>query len=115
MISKPSWVVEYKKEIERAIQARSEGNEGRARVCARRAAGILIGEYLFRHGHTGISNSAYDRLALFTDLPEVEEMYKEVCRHFLLKVNRDHRLPQNTDLLKDVFWLKDNLLIDYTD
>ena len=37
-------------EFERAASARRKGNEGQARVCARRAAGIAIREYLIRRG-----------------------------------------------------------------
>jgi len=104
------WKVEYKQEIERAILSRADGNEGMARVCARRAAGIIIGEYLNRLGYSAMSNSAYDRLSLFNNLPNVEEKYKEIARHFLLKVTRDHNLPMKADLINDVIWLKENLI-----
>ena len=104
------WKVEYKQEIERAILARADGNEGMARVCARRAVGIIIGEYLNRLGYTGMSNSAYDRLSLFNNLPNVEEKYKEIAKHFLIKVNLDHNLPVKADLISDVIWLKENLI-----
>ena len=38
--------IKYDQEINRAEKARQDGNEGMARVCARRAAGIVVGEYL---------------------------------------------------------------------
>ena len=104
------WKVEYKQEIERAILARADGNEGMARVCARRAVGIIIGEYLNRLGYAGMCNSAYDRLSLFNNLPNVEEKYKEIAKHFLIKVNLDHNLPVKADLISDVIWLKENLI-----
>jgi hypothetical protein len=109
------WRVEYKQEIERAILARSDGNEGMARVCARRAAGIIIGEYLNRLGYSGMTNSAYDRLSIFNDLPSVEEKYKEIARHFLIKVNLEHNLPVKADLINDVIWLKENLIKNDSD
>jgi hypothetical protein len=107
--SKFLWKVEYKKEIERALMSRSDGNEGMARVCARRAAGIIIGEYLDQLGYSDMTISAYNRLSLFTNLPEVNEKYKEIARHFLIKVNLDHNLPVKTDLISDAIWLKENL------
>ena len=39
------WKEKLQKEFERAQIARASGNEGQARVCARRAAGIAIREY----------------------------------------------------------------------
>jgi hypothetical protein len=113
--SKTAWKVEYKTEIERANASRLDGNEGMARVCARRAAGIVIGEYLNRLGYNGVSNSAYDRLALFTNLPEVDEKYREIAQHFLMKVNADYKSPMKVDLVNEVIWLKENLIKDSND
>ena len=39
------WQAEIQAELEKAQQARARGNEGQARVCARRAAGIAAREY----------------------------------------------------------------------
>ena len=80
-----------------------------ARVCARRAAGILVGEYFHRRGVFGLSQSAYTRLSMLIDLPGVDEECKEITRHFLIKVNQEHNLPVNTDLLSDVIWLREQL------
>jgi hypothetical protein len=102
VISKAEWKSKYNKEIERAISARKEGNEGMARVCARRAAGIVIGEYLDRRGYTHLSYSAYDRLSLFNSLPDVEDQLKGIANHFLLRVNPDHQLPVVVDLVNEV-------------
>jgi hypothetical protein len=108
-----SWKVEYQHEIEHALSARSNGNEGMARVCARRAAGIIIGEYLLRQGYTNLTHRAYDRIAKFADLPELDQKYKEIANHFLLKVNPDHKLPLDADLIDEAMWLEKTLLNDY--
>jgi hypothetical protein len=113
--SKTLWKVEYKKEIEHAFLARSDGNEGMARVCARRAAGIIIGEYLYRQGYSNLSNSAYARLSLFNNLPDVDQIYKDITNHFLMKVNLDRKLPMDADLISEVIWLKNNLIRDTDD
>ncbi len=81
-----------------------------ARVCARRAAGIVIGEYLTRRGYSGLNNSTYDRLNLFSQLADVDESYKEISRHLLMKVNQEHNLPVETDLIYEVTLLMDYLL-----
>ena len=108
-------MVEYQKELEHAISARSHGNEGMARVCARRAAGIIIGEYLNRLGYSSLINNAYDRLSIFNNLPAVGQKYKDIAKHFLIKVNLDHKLPLEVDLISDVLWLEKNLLRENVD
>ncbi len=77
-----------------------QGNEGMARVCARRAASIIIGEYLAHRGYTNLSSSIFDRISIFTSLPEVSEKSREVARLFLLRVTPEHNLPIDTDLLR---------------
>ena len=58
------WKVKLETEFERAEAARANGNEGQARVCARRAAGIAIREYYARRGQSVHTPSAYDLLQL---------------------------------------------------
>lgn len=103
---------DYQKELSHAINARVKGNEGMARVCARRAASIIIGEYLHRHGYTHLYNSIFDRLEIFNTLPGLSSNQKKVANHFLLKVDLDHRLPGDVDLVSDVQWLADSLLME---
>ena len=106
----PKCEAEYQTEIEHAILARSNGNEGMARVCARRAAGVVIGEYLNRCGYSVLTHSAYARLSIFINLPNANQKSKEIASHLLLKVNKDHLLPVEADLLNEVMWLKESLL-----
>src|SRR4030042_4580727 len=110
MLHEKKWKRECENEIEHAITARVNGNEGMARVSARRAAGIIIGEYLFRRGYTNLSNSAFNRLSIFISLPDVDAQYRDIANHFLLKVNSDRNLPDNVDLIHDLKLLADNLL-----
>ncbi len=113
MNSRYEWKIEYENEIEHARQARLLGNEGMARVCARRAAGIVIGEFLYRSGHTRVNRSAYDRMSVFLEIPNIDEEAREINRHFLLKVNHTGQLPVTIDLIKDALWLKEHLLEDH--
>jgi hypothetical protein len=108
--STSSWNLLYQTEIDRALQARLNGNEGMARVCARRAAGIIIGEYLLRLGLTDLPHSSYDRISIFYDLPNIKKQWKDISGHFLLKVNPDHKLPVDVDLISEAMWLENTLL-----
>jgi hypothetical protein len=108
------WKSEYDHEIKKATSARIAGNEGMARVCARRAAGIIIGEYLIRLGYTNLTNSTIDRLSIFITIPAVDKQYQDIANHFLLKVNPDHNVPEAVDLISDAKWLGTNLLLENT-
>ena len=49
-MSNQEWRVLSVHELKMAEAARLSGNEGRSRVCARRAAGHIAGEYIHRKG-----------------------------------------------------------------
>ncbi len=83
-----------------------------ARVCARRAAGIVIGEYLARLGYVNLTQSAISRIIKFDNLPAADLQCKEIASHFLLKVDQTHKLPENVDLIADVQVLEKRLLKD---
>ncbi|MCU0487545.1 MAG: hypothetical protein MUE67_01185 [Anaerolineales bacterium] len=108
----PEWQDKYEAELRQARSARANQKEGMARVCARRAVGIVIGIYLSKLGYQSPSNSAYDRLRFLIALPDLPEDSREVARHFLVKVDPDYRLPINVDLLAEAEWLRQALLPD---
>jgi hypothetical protein len=107
-----SWKDLYLAEITRAKSARIEGNEGMARVCARRAVGIMIGEYLNRRGVANPGPSAYDRMRLFQSLPNITPPIRETVTHFLLHVAHDRTLPDQIDLIAEAEWLASKLMED---
>ena len=101
MIEQSNWRQNFDAEINLAIQSRENGNEGRARVCARRAVSILIGVYL-RYNHLpdpGVN--AVDRLKVFVSLEQVPLLYRETAQHFLIKVDKEFNLPPGIDLITD--------------
>lgn len=106
------WREKYEAELRQARLAREKQNEGMARVCARRAVGIVIGEYLNKLGYQSPSNSAHDRLRYLVASPNLPEDTREVARHFLIKVDPDYRLPIEVDLIAEAEWLCQALLPD---
>lgn len=106
--------MEYESEInaefEKAEQARARGNEGQARVCARRAAGIAIREYLTRKGIRPPSASAVDLLNLIKDDPLLPPDLKLIADHLTLRVTEEFKLPVNADLIAEARVLCDELL-----
>lgn len=105
-----NWQQAFNNELDQALAARKVGNEGRARVCARRAVGTLIGEYLSKQGITGFSDSALDRIKFLVDMPGISQDIRGVAGYFLLRVEPDHSLPIDVDLISEAHWLKNNLL-----
>ena len=99
MESNSNWKDLAKEEIIRAERARHEGNEGKARVCARRAVGHILGEFLLRCDLPGFPNSAYGRIQLVASLPDIPAHVREMGQLFLVRITNDHRLPVDTDLI----------------
>src|SRR5262245_19548532 len=103
-------VLEIEQEFEHAKKARIDGNEGRARVCARRAAGIAIPDYLTRKGIRIPSKSAYDLLNLIKVEALLPPDLKLVADHLTLRVTEEFKLPADVDLISESHLLCDWLM-----
>ncbi|MCK6539240.1 MAG: hypothetical protein L6Q26_04205 [Anaerolineales bacterium] len=101
---------EIRKEFAQAERARARGNEGQARVCARRAAGIAVREYLERKGIRPRSTSAYDLLNLLKDDPLLSPDLRLIADHLTLRVTEEFKLPVDADLVAEARTLCDELL-----
>lgn len=101
---------QIEKEFELARRARERGNEGQARVCARRAAGIAVRDYLTRSGIQPRSASAYDLLNLLKDDPLLSPDLKMIADHLTLRVTEEFKLPVEADLVAEARKLCDELL-----
>jgi HEPN domain-containing protein len=104
------WQMQIEAEFEKAEQARARGNEGQARVCARRAAGIAIREYLTRRGVRPPSVSAYDLLNFLKEDPDLSPDLKRIADHLTLRVTEEFKLPVNADLVAEARTFCENLL-----
>jgi HEPN domain-containing protein len=104
------WQKKLNNEFQRAEQARAKNNEGQARVCARRAAGIAIREYLTRNGTPPRTASAYDLLNLIKDDPLLSPDMKLIAEHLTLRVTEEFKLPVDADLVAEARTLCDELL-----
>jgi len=104
------WRATFEAEILQAEKARAAGNEGMARVCARRAAGALAGEYLRRQGVDLQTPSAYDRLRYLNDLPGVSPQATQAAARLLERVTPEYTLPDEADLIAEARRLRQELL-----
>jgi len=96
-------------ELEMAEQSRLNGLEGRARVCARRAAGIAVRAYLSRQGTRLPTVSSIDLLATVQQLPDTPADVRAILSHLLERVDADYRLPAEIDLIRETRQLVDRL------
>lgn len=88
-------------ELENAERARLAGNEGRARVCARRAAGIAARDFLTRHGTRLHNTSAYVALQTIVDYPGLALDLRAAAVHLTTRVTDEFTLPMQADLIAD--------------
>jgi hypothetical protein len=104
------WREKAQAELLQAETARQARNEGKARVCARRAAGHIAGEYLARQGIPPRSASAIVRLQRLATLPGIDPQVRATAEHFLVRITPDHKLPMEADLISEARWLAMHLL-----
>ena len=101
---------QLRNEFEKAQQARINKNEGQARVCARRAAGIAAREYLARNGTRIPNMSAYDLLNLLKEDALLSSEMHLIVDHLTVRVTEDFELPVQADLIAEARILCDWLL-----
>lgn len=105
-VTSPKRPREILNELQAARQARQQGNEGKARVCARRAAGWAISRRYHGDPAAGLPVSAYRVLQWFQAQPGVADNLRQAAARLTIHINEDHDLPHQQDPLEDA-----NLLV----
>lgn len=96
-----TWKKELHNEFKMAEDARLQGNLGKMRVCARRAAGVALREYLKREGIAPKSESAYDLLKFLEERDGTPADLRQAAAYLRLRVTEDFRLPVDVDLIAE--------------
>jgi len=104
-----NWKSKINAEFEKAEEARARGNEGQARVCARRAAGIALREFYTQRGEIIRTPSAYDLLNKLIDDESVPDGLRQSASYLTLRVNEEFKLPLDVDLVTEARKLCDDL------
>jgi hypothetical protein len=97
-------------ELANAERARQVGNEGRARVCARRAAGIAARDFLTQHGVQTRSQSAYTALQVLADFPALPADLRPAVIHLTTRLTEQFTLPVEADLIAEARKLINGLI-----
>ncbi len=88
-------------ELLNAEHARLDGKEGRARVCARRAAGIAARAFLARHALQLRDRSAYTALQALAEFSGLAPDLRDAALHLVARVSEEFTLPVDVDLIAD--------------
>jgi len=105
-----------RREIEDANRARVEGNEGRARVCARRAAGWAVSFMRSLTEEREIESNAYDMLQWLAQQADTPQAVRSAATRLTARVSLDHTLPFPEDPLEDAGMIVEALLgTDWTE
>ena len=88
-------------ELDLAVAMRSAGNEGKARVHARRAAGWAIRVWCERHDCSKKGQSAFAYLQGVSVDPSIPKYVREAAANLVLRITVNHELPVETDILDD--------------
>lgn len=89
------------KEFTAAGKARQDGLEGRARVCARRAAGAAAREFFLRRAITLPVQDAYSVLILLTASPDVPPAAVQAASRLTQRVDEQFHLSSEIDLIEE--------------
>ena len=89
------------KELEKAFDARTAGLEGKARVCARRAAGWAAQSFLLKNGGSNIERSVLDALSELTYILPDDSQIRQRIAHLTMRVDKAYLLPESIDIIDD--------------
>ncbi len=103
------WQEEFRLEMARADKALAEGLENRARAAARRAANVVLAEYLARQGHP-MRGTIQQRAQVLFQSFHLPEDVEQVIRRMIGKVRPTCDDPVDLDLIADARWLAKTLL-----
>lgn len=113
---KPEIIEKITAELSDAYRSQAGGNLGRARVCARRAAGWAVQVYLEAEGGHPVTANALDNIKYFRGLPQISGRVAEVLDHLTIRVVKDSLEADayyplaEVDLVAEAHWLAENLL-----
>lgn len=88
-------------ELALAEQARLEGNAGKMRVCARRAAGTVTGWWAGETGRPGWPPDALALLKRLAEEPGVPEEAQAAAQRLTARILPDFRSPSPEDPVED--------------
>ena len=84
-----------------ARASRKSGNEGRARVCARRAAGLVAVNYVHQMPAEEEPENGYRALEMLREREGWPAEVQRALTWLTTRVDTDHQLPDGVDLIAE--------------
>lgn len=84
-----------------ARESRRMGKEGRARVCARRAAGLVAVEYFHQQPGDEQPENGYRALEMLREREDLPAQARQALTWLTTRVDTDHQLPDGVDLIAE--------------
>jgi hypothetical protein len=105
----PDWKTDLQNEFDMAQKARANGQEGQARVRARRAAGVALRETFRRRGIAFRNPSAYALLQEYMGFDDTPADLRQIAGYLTLRVTEAFELPLDVDLVQEAQTLCERL------
>lgn len=109
MLSKGNVLDEIENEIAGARYAQSLGNEGRARVCARRAAGKALAWFAAKFPRPAWGPDAMTMLKKCKDDPSFSADARDSAARLCERISADFIYPSGTDPVRDAIVIVDEV------
>ena len=90
-----------RRELAMARESRQAGQEGKARVCARRAAGFALKELLEEASGQQVSRNLYYLLQQAPSVLDLPDHAVRSIQHLTMRVDTDNQLPDGVDLIRE--------------
>jgi hypothetical protein len=109
-------IQKVKAELLNGRKSQEVGNQGRARVCARRAAGWAIQEYLQQQGKPISSTIALDQIKYFSTVTGLSDRMYRTLNLLTVRLKKDsfeedaYYPIEGIDLVTEAHWLVEELL-----
>jgi hypothetical protein len=116
MMTNQETINKIRNELLLALESRNQGNHGRARVCARRAAGWAVQAFLEQQGIESDSPSALKQLHQLSGIAGLDERIYPILKHLTIKLEKksieeEAYYPiEDVDLISEAHWLAEELL-----
>jgi hypothetical protein len=98
---KSDTLTKINRELSLGESARQKGNEGMARVCARRAAGLAAQESLAQWGVDVHKINGLDALRIFSQGSDFPAAIRHSAVLLTMRVTPEHQFPIEVDLLQE--------------
>ena len=95
------YLTQAERELNAASAARTGGNAGKMRVCARRAAGAAITWLLLRHPCPGWGTDAVTQLLHLQNDPGFSQEARDAAKRLTLRISADFTYPSSGDPIED--------------